>query len=289
MYIDIGLPLSITQASVDIESLVLEGGHVRAWATAEHLDGKIADRELTDAHMTLTYIEPHLSVLDLDGGFDRGRLRNLATRGSSGPAFSIDLQDPFPFGVAVRLVDVDVARVLRGLFESDFASKGRLSAELRLFGSLDRITGIRGDGLLRLDESTLWSIPVMRDLFSQLGFDNTAVFDSMRTRFRIANGKMHMREMQVESPLLSLVGEGTLDFDGRLHHDLQVRYGLVDKLGPLTRLVYFIQNNLLSVAIRGDMSRPQVVLQGVLSFFQRLKHAGRDLPLPGFSPLPERF
>ena len=289
MFIDIGLPLSITQASVNIESLVLEGGHVRAWATLEDLDGHIADRKLEDARMTLTYIEPHLSVLDLDGRFEKGRLRNLATEGSSGPAFSIDLEEPFTFGVAIRLVDVDVARLLRGLFESDFAGKGDLSAELRLVGSLDRITSIRGDGLVDLRESTLWSIPVMRNLFSQLGFDNTAVFDEMSSRFRIANGVVYMDEMAVESPLLDLVGQGTLDFDGRLHHDLAVHYGLIDQLGPLTRILYWIQNNLLSVSIRGDMSRPRVVLQGALSFIQRLKSDGRELPLPGFSPLSEHF
>ena len=289
MELNIGLPLSITQASVNIKSLIIKNGQVRAWATVEDLNGHIADRRLEDARLALTYIEPHLSLLDLDGRFGNGRLRNLATEGSSGPAFSIDLRAPFPFGVAIRLVDVDVSRVLRGLFESEFASKGQLSAELRLVGDLNHITGIRGDGRVDLTESTLWSIPVMRDLFSQLGFDNTAVFEEMRSRFRIAEGVVHMEEMQVESPLLSLVGEGALDFNGRLHHELRVHYDLIDHLGPLTRLAYFIQNNLLSVSIRGDMSRPRVELQGALSFLQGFKANGQELPLPSFAPLPARF
>jgi hypothetical protein len=144
--------------------------------------------------------------------------------------------------------------------------------------------------MIELQDSTLWSIPVMRDLFSQLGFDQTAVFDDMKTRFALQNGVIEMNAIEVRSPLLALVGDGTLDLDGRLHHDLRVQYSLVDKLGPLTRLVYFVQNNLLRVSVRGDMSRPRVVLQGALAFFQSLRaDKARDLPLPGFSPLPERF
>jgi len=98
-----------------------------------------------------------------------------------------------------------------------------------------------------------------------------------------------MEEMQVESPLLSLVGEGALDFDGRLNHELRVHYDLIDNFGPLTRLAYFIQNNLLRVSIRGDMSRPRVELQGALSFLQGFKAEGRKLPLPPFAPLPAHF
>ena len=129
----------------------------------------------------------------------------------------------------------------------------------------------------------------MRALFSQLGFDGTAVFESMRTRFRLTGGIISMDAIKVSSPLLQLVGEGTLDLDGRLHHDLQVRYSLVDRLGPITRLVYWVQNNLLRVEVRGDMERPKVLLKGVLSFLRSSQSEERELPLPGFAPLPRRF
>ena len=287
MFVDLGLPMEVAAASIAIERLVLEDGHVRAWMTVEDLDGRVADRDLTGARLALTYVEPRLSVLALDGQLERGRVRNLS--GDAAPAFSIDLKEPFRFDLAVQLLGVDVAELLQGLFESEFASRGELNAELRLNGSLDRLTGIRGDGMVELQESTLWSIPVMRDLFSQLGFDQTAVFDEMKTHFELEDGVIEMA-MDVRSPLLRLVGHGTLDLDGSLHHDLRVQYSLVDKLGPFTRLIYFVQNNLLRVSVRGDMARPQVILQGALAFLQRFRRErGRDLPLPGFAAIPERF
>jgi hypothetical protein len=109
-----------------------------------------------------------------------------------------------------------------------------LSGELRLEGSLERVREIRGaDGArARCATARCGRIPVMQALFSQLGFDDTAVFERMRTRFQVRDGAFHMSDMQVYSPLLQLVGEGTLDMEGRLHHDLEVRYSLIDRLGP---------------------------------------------------------
>jgi hypothetical protein len=184
---------------------------------------------------------------------------------------------------------VQVGGLLRGLFESDFANSGELSGDLRLAGQLDHILGIQGRGQVEISDSRLWSIPVVRDLFAQLGYDKPAVFRRVRSRFEVGDGKIDMQSLYVESPLAQLVGTGSLDLDGRLSHDLEVKYGLVDNLGPFTRFLYWVQNNLLRVEIRGDMSRPKIVLRGMLSFLQRSKTERRDLPLPPFSPIPERF
>jgi hypothetical protein len=288
--VDLGLPLDVDAAEVRVESLFFEGGQVRAWARVDELYGSLAGRRLADTRLQLTYVEPRLAIFDLEGTLEGGLLSDLGQGAwGAGPAFSIDLQEPFRFDLGLRLRDVRVENLLRGLFESEFASRGSLSGELRLAGSLDAVREIRGDGALRLRDTTLWSIPVMQALFSQLGFDDTAVFERMRTRFRVRDGVFHMSDMQVYSPLLQLVGAGTLDMEGRLHHDLEVRYSLVDRLGPFTRLVYWVQNNLLRLAVRGDMSRPRVELLGVLSVFQGRPGAVRDLPLPALAPLPPRF
>lgn len=288
--IDLGLPVSVSSAAMQIESLVFESGHVRAWATVEDLVGQIAGRQLEQARLQLTYVEPHLSILDLDGKLEGGRLAHLGGEGTAGaPAFSIDLAAPFPFDMGLSLSDVAVQGLLRGVFESEFASYGFASGELRLTGDLEQVRSIRGDGWLNLRDSTLWSIPVVRDLFSQLGFDNTAVFERMRMRFAVRDGAVEMDTIGVYSPLLQLIGSGSLDFEGRLNHDLEVRYSLVDNLGPFRRALYWIQNNLLRIEVRGDMSRPRVEISGLLSFMTSAGTGRRDLPLPPLTPLPERF
>ena len=86
------------------------------------------------------------------------------------------------------------------------------------------------------------------------------------------------------------------DEDARVHkleaeYDLDVRYSLVDKLGPLNRVIYWLSNSLWRVAARGDMARPQVTLRN--SFIELFRgfddRPPRSLPLPGFASLGRRF
>jgi hypothetical protein len=289
-FVRLGLPVSIARADrIDLD-LRYEIGHVRARARVEELSGKVARRRLSNASMQLTYVEPRLTIEEFDGEFEAGRLRSLGLASVGGAGFfSIDLEEPYPFALSTELSDIDVGGLLAGVFNSDFANEGRLDGQLRLNGSVGKLTGIRGAGQVRLTDSALWAIPVFQSLFSQLGFDTTATFKEMQTGFVVENGELRMQRMQVKSDLLSLVGEGVIDFEGGLAHDLEVRYGLVDHLGPLTQLLYKIQNSLLRVSIRGDMSRPEVVLKGFFSQFFAPPRESHLLPLPALSGLPTRF
>jgi len=288
MQIDFGVPFAIDRAAVRVEELIYRRDSVRATATVEALSGRVSDRRLEDASFRLEYDDPRLSILGFSGLLEGGKVATLAASRER-PAFAIDLVAPFRFELAVGLSDVDVGGLLRGLFESDFASRGKLAGRLELDGDLRRLTGIRGRGNLALEDTTLWSIPVVRDVLSQLGLDATAVFESVRTDLTIERGVIATKQLEISSPLLKLVGDGTLDFDGRLHHDLEVRYGVLDWLGWINRIVYWLHDNIARLAVRGDMARPRVELKGMLGQLRGAKGKGRDLPLPALTPLPERF
>lgn len=288
---ELGLPLRIGSARARIEQLVLEDDQLRARARIEDLYGDIAGRVLGPASFRLSYIEPLLSIDDLDAALEGGRLLPIGgEQHVSGASFSITLAAPYDFQLGVSLRDVDAAGLLRGLFDSEFATRGRISAELRLEGNTEQLLGLEGSGSLRVRDSRLWSIPVFRALFSQLGLDSTVVFENMQARLRVADGRIILTDMSVESPILQLVGSrGTLDFDGALKFDLELRYTLIDRLGPFTRLFYSVQNRLISVEIRGDMARPFVTLKNPVTSLFGTGRKARALPLPGLSPLPSRF
>ena len=117
------MPLSIQRAVVDLSELVLEGGHVRAWARVSGLDGRIANRKLEGARMLVTYVEPRLSLLDLSGQLEGGRISDLAQvngpdererTSASGPAFTMDLLDPYRFELGLALRNVQLGGLLRG-------------------------------------------------------------------------------------------------------------------------------------------------------------------------------
>lgn len=290
-FVRLGLPISVDSASVALERLSFQHGQMRAWAKIEDLEGRIADRNLGPADMLVTYVQPRLSIENVDARFEGGRVRPLGGQGGlGGSAFSIDLSPPFPFQLGMSVRDVELAGLLRGLFASNIATRGTLSCDLRLTGDTENLLDLSGTGSFDLLDSRLWSIPVFRALFNQLGLDDTAIFDDMHTNVRLRNGVLQTNDIEVHSPLLQLVGSGSIDMDGSLRHDLEVRYSILDYLGPFRRLIYTIQNGLVSVAIRGDVNRPRVLLRSpVTGLFLQPDESYRALPLPDLGPLPERF
>lgn len=286
----LGLPVSITSAP-DVElDLIFEERRVRARASVTGLYGQVAGRQLGPARMQLTYVDPRLTIDAFQGQFEGGTLRSLATAGSrSSSFFAVDLEDPFSFSLATRLQEVDVGRLLGGVFRSDFANQGLLDGELRLDGDLSRLIDIRGRGSFRLRDTSLWAIPVFQALFAQLGFDTAGTFSKMNSSFTIEDGSIEIGELTVKSDLLSLVGQGNIDFDGSIDQNLQVRYSVVDRLTLLRRLLYQIQNSLIRISIRGTLSRPYVLIEGLFSQFFSLSKEKLQLPLPELAPLPVRF
>ena len=287
-----GFPIEIDTADVRLRELVFERGGVRAWGEIASLDARIAERELSDASMILGFVDQRLTIDDLDGRFEGGRLRSL---GSTGPgtrkALGVDLKAPHRFDVAVQLENVQVDRFLRGMFQSSVADAGQLTASLQLAGTPKEVLEWTGRGSLDLDEGRLWSIPAARVVFSAFGFPNTAVFDRLRARFELRDGIIRTHHVQLKSTLLNLIGSGWHDLDGRLGYELDVRSGLIDRLGVFNRLLYWLNRNLWRVTIDGDFNRPEVrIRSSLLELFRGEPEARpRQLPLPGFAPLGPRF
>jgi hypothetical protein len=166
-----------------------------------------------------------------------------------------------------------------------------MDATLQLSGTPGEILALTGRGTVSLDEGALWSVPVMRALFVQLGFERGGLFDRLRARFEVRDGTINVSRLEIQSSLLDLVGEGWQDLDGRLSYDMEVRYDLLDKLGIFGRMLYWLNNNLMRVAVRGDFDRPVItirnsILEWITGFDDEPK---RRLPLPRFSPLGPSF
>jgi len=292
-YLSAELPISVRSARLELEELVLEGDEVRGWGRIEDLYGEVAERDLAQTSLLVSYHGTQVTVGAVDGLFCRGRLRGIGADERSvvaEPVLSIDLEPPFRFQAGVAVSNLDVGLLLEDVFASEIAARGFLSGNLRLRGELDDLFGVRGTGFGRVTDTVLWSVPVVRDLFGQLGLDETAVFDEVESRVEVADGRIWMEAMRVHSPLLNLRGSGSLGFDGTLDHELEITYSLVDKIGPFSALIYWLQNNLLKIRIRGDMARPKIIPRGVFSNpFVDVDDPWRALPAPGFSELPERF
>jgi hypothetical protein len=289
MSIDLGLPIEIDTALVTIDEFAFGPAGARLQASVSNLHGQVSDREIERASMRLAYANGRLDVIGLAARLENGRVDSLSAARGERPFFAIELAAPYRFELAAALSDVELEGLLRGMFESDFASRGTLDARLELSGDLERVSGIRGSGKLEVDDSVLWSIPVVRDLLASLKVETGSVFERIESDLALAEGALRMRNLRIESPLLSLDGEGTLDLDGGLDFDLEVQYRMLDWLGFVNRVIYWVQSSLVRVAIRGDMARPRVEIEGALGRTTDKRRGPRDLPLPPLSPLPARF
>lgn len=284
---ELGVPVEVERLEASDVLLVNQEGRTRARARVRSLDGALAGRRLRDARFGLTFVEPRLTIEELSGAFEGGTLTSLGLEDTGTASFfSMDLAAPFGFSLAARMQGVDVGELTRGAFQSEFANQGTLRGNLRIAGELEDPVGIRGTGRVELRESALWAIPVFQALFAALGFDNTGVFSNMEAWLRLEDGRIAMSGMRLKSDLLSLVGEGTLDLEGALDYGLEVRYSLVDRLGLLNRLIYRLQDELIRVSIEGDMQRPVIRAEGLLSGLFGEPGEGPRLPLPPLSPLP---
>ena len=286
----LGLPVVVHRAENIALDLYYESGRVRAAAKVRDLEGEVAGRKLSQANLQVTYLDPRLTIEALDGRFDGGRLRSIALPGSARSGFfSLDLAEPYAFSLAGEMKDVDVSQLLRGVFNSDFANRGKINADIQLHGRLSELKGIQGAGRFRLTDSGLWAIPVFQVLFSQLGFESAAVFSRFDARFTVDQAKIDMDHIRLKSDLLSLVGRGTVDMQGNLSHNLEVNYSLLDRLGPITRVLYGIQSSLLRISVQGNLDRPVVSIKGLFSQFFTPTTEGEKLPLPAYSKRRRRF
>jgi hypothetical protein len=294
--LEAGLPIIIQSAHAEIEDLVMSDGHLRGWGRIEDLYGNCFESDLGPVKALVSYVDGVLSVEDFSGSFERGTIGPLDAalnpskihRGR--PALTIELRPPFPYHASLALTEMDASRWVDGISSDAMEGSGVLSLEADLKGDLNELVETRGSGKVHLSRSRLWSIPLFRELLREFNLDHTVVFDEIRFDYRIGEGAIQMDEINLRSPLLQLVGEGSLSMEGDLNHQLEVHYSLVDKIAPLRRLFYLIQNIFVSVSIRGDLSRPIVRLNnGLFSLFRKEPEIRSSLPLPGLSPLPRRF
>jgi hypothetical protein len=291
MRLKAALPVVLHAGTIEVEDLVLEAGRVRGWWRIEDLAAAVAEREIQGASLIMTFVDGRLTLDNLRGTFAGGEVTSLGGLEQADRAIAIDLTPPFAYTIALRLDGVAVEELLGGLFESSVNDLGALSTSFRLRGRGGDVLAMGGGGSVRLSNARLWSIPVVRELFRSLGADATAVFDRMDLSWTLANGTFKLTDIRVRSPLLSLIGEGVLELTGEVQSDLQVRYALVDRLGRLNRVVYWLNNSLWRVALRGDLGRPRVSIRNslvdlILGSEREHRHS---LPLPEWSPPSARF
>ena len=186
----------------------------------------------------------------------------------AGKSFSMDTKTKDFFGESFTLDRVDLQEFVRDTKSyADKNMSGKMSLELRdLRGnSLDSAT-ITAKGRMVIRDALLWDIPVFLKLFTlnpgEL-FKTLNQFDAGVIEYDIKNRKIAVDRMAFTSESVSVVGRGSVGFDGDLHLVLKPRSGPLLGLDFFVLrwagdLVSFLLDSVVSVEVKGTFDKPEV-------------------------------
>jgi hypothetical protein len=83
-------------------------------------------------------------------------------------------------------------------------------------GDPSDLRSITGRGEVELKEGRIAQLPLLAGLLNilKLSMPTRGVFDQGRARFRLREGKVHIRELHLASEVIEITGKGTIDING---------------------------------------------------------------------------
>jgi hypothetical protein len=191
--------------------------------------------------------------------------------------------------------DVELSRVRRaiGIGEPDWRSvhevSGWLQGDLQYRGRAGAPEEGRGEGQLSIRGGNLWKVPVLSAVLTGLGLERPGPSESHRLsmHFRVKGEGYHIDEARLESSYLSLIGSGRVRKNGEITMKI---IPLTVPLGPLGRLLEYVQRQIVSVEMAGTVSEPRVKviplrvvfgpLGGLFNWFGRLFSSDEEPTTP---------
>lgn len=183
------------------------------------------------------------------------------------------------FQVDLTLGGVDLETVARVASEARRPASGRINGRVTLNGPDPSLPErYRGTVALDLDDASLVSLPVFRELDRFLGSARGGLFEDGDLTGTIANRQLQVDKLTLEGRIAQLHATGSVGFDGQLNLEVLVNTnqiipqtgqalvnvipGLRDVIGrnreATLRVANFLSNRLLKFRVTGTVRNPSV-------------------------------
>lgn len=185
------------------------------------------------------------------------------------------------FQAQLQVAGLDLLTLSRLDPESSRPSSGRISGRINLSGPNPALPQrYRGRVTLELDDASLFSVPVFREIDKFLGAARGGLFEDGDLVGTIANRQLNVEMLTLEGRLVQLHATGTVGFDRQVNLEVLVNTnqiipetgqalvglipGLREVIGrsdqAISRVGTYLSNRLLKLRVTGTLQNPTVAI-----------------------------
>ncbi|TET32280.1 MAG: hypothetical protein E3J72_20015 [Planctomycetota bacterium] len=194
------------------------------------------ERHISRLYTNFTYRDDVLKFTGVDGEIHGGRLRGL---GGGNPDVRITFKPEFSYDGRLFLHKGKMRLMLDDLGYKTERGAGTPEGEIRsisleFFGDSDRIEDVRGTGEAKIREATLIEVPLFSRIFNLFSFSDSRklTFDDMYFKYDLQGKTVLIKQFKMESAVMTLKGDGKIDYDGNVLALAKITFGKEIKLVP---------------------------------------------------------
>ena len=269
------LDLAEVQARLVVERAELDGEALSAAFRIEDGQGFLGGMRIGDSRAAMELTPELLTMSDFRASLLGGVLRSdgIDEEGQeiAGTA-TLGLTREAPVSVECFLEGLQLDRMREELgLKGSLA--GVLDGSLRMRSPTPNPTFALGRGRLQVSDGALGTVPVLRTMWRIAGID-PPVFDTANLAFRLnGEGRVYVDELKLDSRLLEVQGQGSVDMDSSLNLKVTIRtFSLLGRLPVVMDLLDW----LVEQQVYGPIEAPLIRQRSLR------KLAGQNFMRPAF-------
>lgn len=251
-------------------NLVMEG---YGYGNRHHGDGYLKNGEIVLHGLHFTHVESpirlfkdYLQFSPIEGSFYQGNARAWII---------LDVTDYGGFKGSCTVNTAQLNSVIKALAERSAkkkkapleknpgeGAKGILSGEISFQGNFHDSDLLTGRGWLQVHSGEIWRLPLLLAIFDILSLPERPAFREGESRFSISRGRFDINMLKLHSSLLSISGNGTLDFDGNLRLQLLTHFAphYLPRIPLISQILDMFKREFFELYVTGTLSQPSITL-----------------------------
>lgn len=200
---------------------------------------------------------------------------------------SVSLGDVPSYRLMGRLAEADLARTAQELLSGRQALRGKVFANVEVWGQGRSLNSLAGRGNIRLRDADIYKFPLMISLLKILSIrePDKSAFSESDIDFVIEGDHIYLTRINFKGDAISLEGAGEMDFNRNLNLTFGTRLGRGDRNLPVLReLLGNAGDQIVVIHVEGPASDPKIVRQPLPAMNRMIEQLQKDLQIPVQTP-----